>query len=80
VASARWRAAVGQFIKATIERYEPRLRAVRVVLLTPEPDAKMAVKFRIDAKLAIDPAPEVAFETILELTTGKCEVTPPGAG
>lgn len=79
-ASADQRAAIGKRIKATIERYEPRLKGVKVTLLTPEPDARMAVRFRVDARLDVDPAPEVSFETILELTTGKCEVKPQGGG
>jgi predicted component of type VI protein secretion system len=35
-----------------------------------------SVKFRIDARLCVDPAPEVAFDTVLELTTGHYSVKP----
>ena len=36
------------------------------------------VRFHIDARLCLDPAPEVAFDTILELTTGHYAVRPTG--
>lgn len=78
--SPQQRALIGKVIKATIERFEPRLRTVRVSLLTPEPDARMAIRFRIDARLAADPAPDVAFESVLDLTTGKCDVKPQVSG
>jgi hypothetical protein len=32
------------------------------------------VKFRIEGRLCLDPAPEVAFDTTLELTTGHYSV------
>ena len=76
VASTQQLAAFGKHIKGSIERFEPRLRAVKVTLTTPEPDARMAVKFRVQARLAVDPAPEVAFDTIVDLNSGKCEVKP----
>jgi type VI secretion system protein ImpF len=80
VASPKQRAEIGKLIRATVMRFEPRLRSVRVTLLTPEPDARMAIRFRIDGRLAVDPAPDVAFDTILDLSTGKCEVKPQVSG
>ena len=35
-----------------------------------------SVRFRIEARLSVDPAPEVAFDTVLELTTGHYSVNP----
>ena len=32
------------------------------------------VRFHIDAQLNVDPAPEVAFETLVELTTGRASI------
>jgi hypothetical protein len=29
------------------------------------------MKFQIEARMSVDPFPEVAFETILELSTGR---------
>lgn len=70
------RAAIGRAIRQAIERFEPRLRRVRVSLLKQDDAVRMSLKFRIDARLAVDPAPEVAFDTILEVGTGKYVVTP----
>ena len=74
--SADQRSAIGRTIRKAIERFEPRLRAVKVTLLKQDDDLRMSLKFRIDAKLAVDPAPDVAFDTILEVGTGKYLVTP----
>jgi type VI secretion system protein ImpF len=78
--SSDQRSAIGRSIKKAIERFEPRLRAVKVTLLKAEEDiTKMSIRFRIDAKLALDPAPEVAFDTILIMGSGKYLITPAGA-
>jgi type VI secretion system protein ImpF len=71
------RAAIGRAIERAIKRFEPRLRAVKVTLLKLEEDAvRGSVKFRVDARLAVDPAPDVAFDTILEMGSNKYLVTP----
>lgn len=77
--SAEQRSTIGRTIRKAIERFEPRLRAVRVVLLKQADDTRLSLRFRIDARLAVDPAPEVAFDTILEVGTGKYLVTPAAA-
>jgi type VI secretion system protein ImpF len=77
--SSEQRATIGKTIRATIERFEPRLRRVRVTLLKQDDEVRMSLKFRIDARLAVDPAPDVAFDTILEVGTGKYLVTPAAA-
>ena len=74
--SSDQRAVIGRTIRRAIERFEPRLRAVRVTMLKQDDDLKLSLKFRIDARLAVDPAPDVAFDTILEVGTGKYLVTP----
>jgi type VI secretion system protein ImpF len=70
------REAIGRVIEAVITRFEPRLRDVRATLVDPGDAVKRSVRFHVDARLAMDPAPEVAFETILELTTGHAAVRP----
>ncbi len=77
--SADQRASIGRTIRAAVERFEPRLRRVRVTLLKQDNELKLSLKFRIDARLAVDPAPEVAFDTILEVGTGQYLVTPAAA-
>lgn len=74
--SADQRTAIGRMIRLSIERFEPRLRRVKVTLLKSADELSMSLRFRIDARLAVDPAPEVAFDTILEVGTGKYVVTP----
>jgi type VI secretion system protein ImpF len=72
-------AAIARTIRKAIERFEPRLRAVKVALLKNQDGLRMSLKFRIDARLAVDPAPDVAFDTVLEVGTGKYLVTPAAA-
>lgn len=71
------RSAIARAIRNAIERFEPRLRRVKVTLLEHRDETSFSLKFRIDACLAIDPAPEVAFDTILEVGTGKYLVSEP---
>jgi type VI secretion system protein ImpF len=67
---------VAAAIKVVIERYEPRLQDIGVFLLNPEDDpVRQAVKFRVDARLAVDPFPDIAFDTILEMGSGHYKVT-----
>lgn len=66
--------AVGQIIEDVVGRYEPRLRDVRVVMAEPDPDSPNRIRLRIEARLNVDPSPDVEFETILELTTGQTSI------
>lgn len=78
-ASDAERAALGDALAAAIARYEPRLRAVRVSLLDPGGgEGLRQVRFQIDASLDVDPAPEVGFVTVLELSTGQASVAAAG--
>jgi type VI secretion system protein ImpF len=70
------RAEIGEVLEATIAHYEPRLRFVRATML--DSDSHQHVRFRLEARLAVDPAPEVAFDTILELTTGQHQIKDSG--
>jgi type VI secretion system protein ImpF len=67
---------IGRVIEASIARFEPRLRDIRATLLNPDETKETKLRFRVDARLQVDPAPEVAFDTILELTTGHYSVKP----
>jgi type VI secretion system protein ImpF len=59
---------------ACVDRFEPRLQDVRTVVLVPGVHEERRLRFRIDARLAVDPAPEVAFEADLDLMTGHWSV------
>lgn len=64
-------------IRQAVERFEPRLKRVRVTVLKGEAELlRGAVKFLVEAKLAVDPSPEVNFDTVLNMGTGKYEVNP----
>ena len=67
---------IGRLIEQAISCFEPRLNGVRAVMLENRDANDRSVKFRIDARLCVDPAPEVAFDTVLELTTGHYSVQP----
>ena len=51
------------------------MRDIRATLLDPGQQILRTVKFRIEARMRVDPAPEVAFDTILELTTGRSTIS-----
>jgi type VI secretion system protein ImpF len=72
------RETIGRILEAVITRFEPRLRDVRATLLPEAHGADNTLRFRVDARLSLDPAPEVAFDTILELATGHYLVRPSG--
>lgn len=62
-------------IEEIVRRFEPRLRDVKATLADQDDLKERHVRIHIDARLRVDPAPEVAFETILELTTGQAKVS-----
>ena len=67
-----------KFIKREIEeavrRFEQRLEGV-VVSIEPVLPTERVLRFRIDARLKIDPAPEpITFDTVLQLGSGQYQV------
>jgi type VI secretion system protein ImpF len=61
-------------VAATVRVFEPRLEGVEVSL-EAESEAGRSIRFRIDARLRVDPVPEpVTFDTTLQLTSGEFEV------
>lgn len=71
---SKGRRMISSQIEEVIARNEPRLKNIRVRIVDELSDAKRLVRFHIDAQLRVDPAPEVGFETTLELTTGHATV------
>ncbi len=61
-------------LRETIRRFEPRLKDVVVEMVDPHAQAGPTLRFRVKAVLNADPAPELAYNTILELATGHCQV------
>lgn len=63
------------YVRRTIERaisvFEPRLEDVMVILI-PGNNGEQVMRFRIDARLKVEPAPEpVTFDTLLQLDNGQ---------
>lgn len=68
---------IGRILEKIITLHEPRLRNVRATMQPPKgPD--LSATYEINADLRVDPAPPVAFETIIELTTGHVEIRESG--
>ena len=65
---------IGRALEVVVSRFEPRLKDVRATLLDPTPGPERTIRFHLDARLCLHPAPEVAFETLLELGTGHYSV------
>ncbi len=62
-------------IEKAVEDFEPRLEGVVVVFDAADSGSERAVRFRIDGRLKVDPAPEpVVFDTLLEVGSGEFEV------
>jgi type VI secretion system protein ImpF len=62
-------------IETVIRTFEPRFQKVRVDLLDPTEPLDRTLRFRIDALLRADPAPEpVVFDSALEPGTGLIEI------
>ncbi|MFU7559004.1 type VI secretion system baseplate subunit TssE [Stieleria sp. JC731] len=60
-----------KMITRAIEVFEPRLTKVRVQLADTNDPTDRALRFRIDAMLKIDPAPEpVVYDSELDATSG----------
>jgi type VI secretion system protein ImpF len=67
--SAEDRSRILRSVERTVARFEPRLQRVRVQLDAPH-NHDRGLRFRIDALLRIDPAPEpVTFDAVLQLNT-----------
>ena len=66
-----------RLVEAVIRRAEPRFQQVRVVPLDEEEPLERTLRFRIEAQLMAEPAPEpVVFASELEPVTRVLEVEP----
>jgi type VI secretion system protein ImpF len=64
-----------RLIQSIIQQYEPRFKSVRVHLLSSTEALDRTFRFRIDALLHADPAPEpIVFDSTLEPATEQFEV------
>lgn len=72
--TAKQREAISGRIRETILRFEPRLRDVIVTYRPGDSLSERSLKFHIEARLHVDPSPEIVFDTVLELASGQYEV------
>jgi type VI secretion system protein ImpF len=68
------RAEIGRLLEVVVMQFESRLRDVRATVVEGGDGLERTIKFRLQARINVDPAPEVAFDTILELTTGRYSI------
>ncbi|PCJ44968.1 MAG: type VI secretion system baseplate subunit TssE [Moraxellaceae bacterium] len=62
-------------LETTIRRYEPRFKSIKVNTLGNVENGDRTVRFRIDAVLHADPAPEVIiFDSVLEPVSRSVEI------
>jgi type VI secretion system protein ImpF len=75
MSSAKERDDLCRAIQAIITRSEPRFKSVRVKPLDNAEPLDRTLRFRIDALLLVDPAPEpIVFDSVLRPATGTFEV------
>jgi type VI secretion system protein ImpF len=63
-------------IAGIIARFEPRLRDVQVALAEGTDSKTAKVRFHIKARLRMEPALPVGFETVLDVPAGHAAVLP----
>jgi type VI secretion system protein ImpF len=73
--SAQSREEFTQIVERVLESYEPRFKSVRVTMLPNSGLLDRTLRFRIEALLYAEPAPEpVSFDSTMEPLTGNVEV------
>lgn len=73
------RAEIRRRIEKVICLFEPRLRDVQVTAVDSPHDLRRMVHYLVEARLHVAQAPEIAFEVVLELTTGQYDVQTRGS-
>jgi type VI secretion system protein ImpF len=61
-------------IETAIARFESRLTNVRATLIDNPDEKQLRLKFQIQATLRVEPSPDVAFVTILKISTGEASI------
>jgi type VI secretion system protein ImpF len=73
-ATLQQREALARLLEQIVTLHEPRIRNVRATV-TGDIDGKdRAIRFRLEGQLRVEPAPDVEFETVLELSSGHSQV------
>jgi type VI secretion system protein ImpF len=63
-------------VESVVNRFEPRLKDVRALPSDQGAGSRagLTVRINIDARLRVEPYPDVTFESVIELTTGKTSI------
>lgn len=70
------RAKLIRHLVATIRLFEPRLANVQITPVETDEVGLQELRFRIEALLLMDPAPEpISFDTVIELKNSACRLT-----
>ena len=78
MASEKARSAFRETVEKTIRAFEPRFKTVRVKFVEEGENLERTLRFRVDALLRMEPAPEpITFDTQLEQITNTFAVTSP---
>lgn len=64
-----------RILEERILYYEPRLKEVQVSLIEGEQENPLRLQLHLRAVLSVDPSPELAFDTILDLGSGQFKHT-----
>jgi type VI secretion system protein ImpF len=73
--SSEGREQLCQAVEEVLRSWEPRFKSVKVQLLDSTEPLDRTLRFRIDALLYADPAPEpVVFDSLLQPVSGACEI------
>ena len=68
-----------RIVEQVVRKYEPRFKSVRVILREGNDPLDRTLRFRIDALLHAEPAPEpVIFDSELEPVSANFEIKPQG--
>ncbi len=66
---------ISRHLQLALKYFEPRLARIRLVPLEPLVARNRTFRFRIEALLLMDPAPEhISFDTVLQLSSNQFEV------
>ncbi len=65
------REGICRILEERILRYEPRLKDVHVTLTEGQQRNPLHLELHLRAVLSVDPAPELAFDTVLDLGSGE---------
>ncbi len=66
---------LSEFLESALRNFEPRFKDLKVIL-EPMDHLNRELRFKIEARLDVEPAPEpIAFDTVLQVGSGEFAIT-----